>query len=109
MKWFLILWAGPVVLLGAWYELSYYDINFGLFILSRQIHDLVFQIYGQILGVPPEKLPAMVARAIMLDSCFVASIVVYRKRRAISAWWQARRQRRSEAALERAESLSSAP
>lgn len=49
MKWLLILWAGPVLLLSSWYGLSYYDMSFGFFMLTRQTHDLVFQIYGNIL------------------------------------------------------------
>ena len=46
MKLLLILWAGPVLLLGSWYGLSYYDMSFGFFMLTRQTHDLVFQVYG---------------------------------------------------------------
>ncbi len=87
MKWFLILWAGPVALLGSWYWLSYYDMSFGFFMLTRQTHDLVFQIYGSILGIPPEDLPPMVARAVAFDSLIVFGIVLFRKRRAIAAWW----------------------
>lgn len=67
----LILWAGPVALLGSWYWLSYYDLSFGFFMLTRQTHDLVFQIYGNILGLPPESLPPLVARAIAVDSLIV--------------------------------------
>ena len=60
MKWFIALWAAPMALLGSWYTLSYYDMNFGLSFLSRDLHDLVFAIYGNILGVPPEDVPPMV-------------------------------------------------
>lgn len=90
MKWFLILWAGPVLLLGAWYGLSYYDMSFGFFMLTRQTHDLVFQIYGNVLGIPPENLPPLVARAIAVDSLIVLSIVAFRKRKQIVAWWRSR-------------------
>ncbi len=90
MKWFLILWAGPVALLGSWYGLSYYDMSFGFFMLTRQTHDLVFQIYGDILGIPPETIPPLVARAIAFDSLVVFSIVAFRKRREIAAWWRRR-------------------
>jgi hypothetical protein len=76
MKWFLILWAGPVALLGSWYWLSYYDMSFGFYMLTRQTHDLVFEIYGNILGIPPENLPPMVARAIAVDSLIVFAILV---------------------------------
>lgn len=90
MKWFLILWAGPVALLGSWYGLSYYDMSFGFFMLTRQTHDLVFQIYGNILGIPPETIPPLVARAIAFDSMVVFAIIVLRKRKEIGAWWRRR-------------------
>jgi hypothetical protein len=90
MKWFLILWAGPVALLGSWYGLSYYDMSFGFFMLTRQTHDLVFQIYGGVLGIPPETIPPLVARAIAFDSLVVFSIIAFRKRKEIAAWWRRR-------------------
>ena len=79
-----------MLLLGAWYGLSYYDMSFGFFMLTRQTHDLVFQIYGNVLGIPPENLPPLVARAIAVDSLIVLSIVAFRKRKQIAAWWRAR-------------------
>jgi hypothetical protein len=109
MKWFLILWAGPVALLGAWYGLSYYDMSFGFFMLTRQTHDLVFQIYGNILGIPPADLPPLVARAIALDSLIVLAIVAFRRRKPLLAWWQARQASRTPAPAVSRESLSSAP
>ncbi len=81
MKWFLILWACPVLLLGSWYFLSYYDMSFGFFMLTRQAHDLVFQIYGNVLGIPPETIPPLVARAIAVDSLLVFAIIGFRKRK----------------------------
>ncbi|MCZ7908845.1 DUF6105 family protein [Agrobacterium leguminum] len=105
MKWFLILWAGPVALLGSWYWLSYYDMSFGFYMLTRQTHDLVFEIYGNILGLPPESLPPLVARAIAVDSLIVFAILAFRKRKQIAAWWQGRQ----SSARVSAESLSSAP
>lgn len=108
MKWFLIFWAGPIALLGSWYGLSYYDMNFGIFMLTRDAHDLVFRIYGHILGIPPEDLPPLVMRAIVFDSFLVFALLAFRRRRQIAAWWQARRQS-SPAALASDESLSSAP
>ena len=108
MKWFLILWAGPIALLGSWYGLSYYDMSFGFFMLTRDAHDLVFQIYGHILGIPPEDLPPLVLRAIIVDSFLVLGLIAFRRRKKILAWWQARRQSAS-AALANDDSLSSAP
>jgi len=90
MKWFLILWACPVILLTGWYGLSYYDMSFGIFMLTRQAHDLVFAIYGNVLGIPPETIPPLVARAIAFDSLVVFAIIAYRKRREIAAWYRLR-------------------
>ncbi|KQS93838.1 MULTISPECIES: DUF6105 family protein [unclassified Rhizobium] len=90
MKWFLILWACPVLLLTGWYGLSYYDMNFGIFMLTRQAHDLVFAVYGHVLGLPPESIPPLVARAIAVDSLIVFAIIAFRKRRQIRAWYQRR-------------------
>lgn len=90
MKWFLILWACPVILLTGWYGLSYYDMSFGIFMLTRQAHDLVFAVYGNVLGLPPETIPPLVARAIAIDSLIVFAIIAYRKRREIRSWYSRR-------------------
>ncbi|MGO8205172.1 DUF6105 family protein, partial [Rhizobium ruizarguesonis] len=39
---------------GGWYWLSYYDMSFGIYMFTRQVHDLTFQLYGKALGIPPE-------------------------------------------------------
>ncbi len=114
MKWLLILWAAPVTLLTGWYGLSYYDMSFGIFMLTRQAHDLVFAIYGHVLGVPPETIPPLVARAIAFDSLIVFAIIGWRKRREISAWYRRRHgaaqpSSSEDAALASETSLSSAP
>ena len=105
MKWFLILWAGPIALLGSWYGLSYYDMSFGFFMLTRDAHDLVFNIYGHVLGIPPESIPPLVLRAIIVDSLIVLAILAFRRRKRIADWWRSRRQE----PLASDESLSSAP
>ena len=110
MKWLLICWAGPVSFLGAWYYLSYYDMSFGIFMLTRQMHDLVFDIYGKILGIPPETIPPLVARAIAFDSLLVFAIFGFRRRAAVIAWWKRRQSSKSgKLALPSADSLSKAP
>ena len=80
MKWFLILWALPLGLLGAWYGLSYYDINFGLQFFSRDLHDLVFQIYGSLLGMEPEAIPGLVLKAIIVDTAIVLGLIMLKRR-----------------------------
>ena len=109
MKWFVILWAGPILLLGSWYGLSYNDVNFGFFMLTRQTHDLVFQVYSQVLGIPPEDIPPLVARAIVIDSLVVFAVIAFRRRKRIAAWWRRRQDSPSAEALSRDESLSRAP
>lgn len=110
MKWFLFLWAMPVAFLGGWYGLSYYDMNFGFFMLTRETHDLVFRIYGNILGIPPQDLPPLVARAIVVDSFLVLGLIAFRRRRKIAAWWRERRQASSSSDVAASrDSLSSAP
>ncbi len=84
MRILLILWLGPIVLLTAWYGLSYHDMNFGTVLLSRELHDLMFNLYGKILGVAPEAIPLMVAKAIAFDSLLVVGIIAYRMRK---RWW----------------------
>lgn len=111
MKALLIFWAGPIVLLAAWYGLSYNDMSFGFFMLTRQTHDLVFQIYGNVLGIPPETIPPLVMRAIVVDSLILFAIIGFRRRKKIIAWWKARQEKSAELSDARvsAESLSSAP
>ena len=109
MRWFLLFWGGPILLLGSWYSLSYYDMNFGFFMLTRQTHDLVFKIYGHILGLPPEILPGLVARAVVVDSLVLFAIIGFRRRKQIAAWWRARQQARAVQPLASDDSLSSAP
>lgn len=111
MKVFLVLWALPILLLGSWYGLSYYDMNFGIFMLTRQAHELVFAVYGHVLGLPPETIPPLVARAIVVDSVIVFAIIAFRRRRRIAAWWAAR-QASSElrpVVVPSADNLSNAP
>jgi len=115
MKWFLILWAFPILLLGSWYGLSYNDMSFGYFMLTREANELVFQIYGNVLGIAPETIPPLVARAIVVDSCAVFAIMAFRRRRQIAAWWTARQsstdgsKEGSAVPFASADSLSNAP
>ena len=109
MKWFLILWGGPILLLGSWYGLSYNDMSFGFFMLTRETHDLVFEVYSNVLGIPAADIPPLVARAIVVDSLIVFAIIAFRRRRKIAAWWRARQEASASAALRSDESRSSAP
>ena len=97
MRIFLALWIGPMALFWGWYFLSLHDINFGYVMLSRQLHDLVFELYGDMLGIDAAAIPGMIAKACVFDSILVAAFVAYRRRRAIAGWIRAFRQRRQAA------------
>ncbi len=111
MKWLLIFWFFPVTFLGLWYGLSYYDMNFGIFMLRRDFHDLVFAIYGQTLHLPPESIPPLAARAIAFDTVLVFGIILWRKRKPILAWLHNRRNgaQGDAEAFVKDDNLSSAP
>lgn len=93
MKYVFAIWATPLVLFWGWYFLSLNDVNFGSVYLSRQLHDIVFQIYGNMLGIDPASIPAMVAEACILDTAIIVAIWAFRRRREISAWVRDRYQR----------------
>lgn len=84
MRILLTLWLAPIFCLLVWYGLSYNDWNMGTTIFSRQLHDLVFGLYGKILGVDPQVIPLMAAKAIAFDSLIVLAIIAYRLRK---KWW----------------------
>lgn len=109
MKWLMGFWGFPVIFLFGWYTLSYFDISFGIFMLSREANDLVFKIYGDILGLPPETIPPLVARAIAFDSLIVFAIYLFGRRAAIMKWWKGRQSSVSVANLASDDSRSSAP
>ena len=108
MRWILIFWAMPIAILGTWYGLSINDMNFGYLILSRQMNEFVFQLYGQILGLPPEDIPGLVVRAVILDSLLLFGVLAFRRRKQIAAWWASRHKPASEP-LAIDDNLSSAP
>lgn len=84
MRIFLLLWFVPLVLFWGWYGLSYHDINFGIRMFTRELHDLVFIIYGNAIGIEPEKVPGIAAWACFFDSLIVLSIAAFRWR---AKWW----------------------
>ena len=81
MRLLLILWAAPLAFFWGWYGLSANDINFGFNFLRREMHDIIFQLYGKILGVPPADVPWMLAKVFALDSLFIGAIAAWRWRK----------------------------
>ncbi|CAM5394688.1 hypothetical protein ATER59S_01968 [Aquamicrobium terrae] len=96
MRTLLLLWAAPLVLFWGWFFLSLNDINFGYVMLSRPLHDLVFQLYGDMLGIDPALIPGMVAKACIVDSLLVLAIWAFRRRRTIMGWMRGIAARRSQ-------------
>jgi hypothetical protein len=99
MRYILLFWAMPMGLFWGWYGLSANDINFGLLFFSREIHDEVFNLYGQIIGIDPAALPPLVARACIVDTALIFGIFAFRRRKEIRAWM---RERRNPAAVQEA-------
>lgn len=90
MKYIFAAWATPLILFWGWYFLSLNDINFGYVMLSRQLHDLVFELYGEILGIDPATIPGLVARACGIDTLLLCGIWAFRRRRELRSWWRTR-------------------
>lgn len=86
MKYVLIAWAAPLALFWGWFFLSANDINFGSIYLSRGLHDLVFELYGNILGIEPATIPWLVAKACIFDTFLLLAIWAFRRRKQIAAW-----------------------
>ncbi len=91
MRYVLLFWALPMGIFWSWYGLSYYDINFGYAFFSRDVHDMAFRMYGHILGIDPATIPPLVVRACIFDTGLIMSILAFRRRKQIAAWWRARR------------------
>jgi hypothetical protein len=88
MRYVLGAWALPLLIFWGWFGLSYYDINFGYVMLTRDVHDLLFRLYGNILGMDPAVLPWLVAKACILDTGILLAIWGFRRRRELLAWWR---------------------
>lgn len=93
MRYVVALWAAPLIIFWGWFGLSYYDMNFGYVMLSRDVHDLLFQLYGDILGIDPATIPLMVAKTCVIDTLILLSIFAFRRRRPILAWLRLQRER----------------
>lgn len=93
MRYVLAIWALPLLVFWGWFGISYYDMNFGYVMLSRQVHDLLFELYGQMLGLDPATIPWLLAKACIVDTLILLAIWAFRRRAAILEWLRARRER----------------
>ena len=86
MRTWLKVWSVPVIALIAWYVLSANDINFGTYILSREMHDEFFRVYSHILGIKPEDMPAAFGKALIVDGGLIGAFIAFRKRKVLVPW-----------------------
>jgi len=86
MRYFFIFFVIPMSLFWGWYLLAYHDVGLGTPIFTRQAHDHVFGIYGQILGIDPDTIAPMVARACVVDGSILLAIIAFRRRKKIKSW-----------------------
>ena len=93
MRWILAIWSAPLVLFWGWYFISLNNLHFGYVLLSRPGHDLVFEIYGEILGIDPLTIPWLVAKTCLIDTLLLLAIWAFRRRREISGWISSVRER----------------
>jgi hypothetical protein len=93
MRYVLAIWALPLVIFWGWFGLSFYDMNFGYVMLTRKVHDLLFELYGNMLGLDPVTIPWLVAKACIIDTLILLAIYAFRRRRQITAWVIATRER----------------
>ncbi len=81
MRILIILWAFPLIFFWGWYGLSYYDVNFGTVFISRHVHNVIFALYGQILGMPASEVPFALVKIFAFDSLFVFAFAAWRWRK----------------------------
>lgn len=91
MRYLLIFWAAPMGFFWGWYFLSLNDVNLGTQFFSRQMHDLVFNVYGHVLDMDPQALPLLVARACVVATLIIFALLAFRRRKQIAAWFHTRR------------------
>lgn len=93
MRWVIMLWALPMGLFWGWFYLSLNDVNFGYVMMTRQFHELFFELYGDMLGVEPATIPPLVAKACILDTGLLMAIWAFRRRQNLLAWGRTARER----------------
>ena len=68
----------PLVFFWGWYGLAVNDISLGTTFFSRQMHDLIFGIYGNLLGMEPENVPLLLAKTFAFDTVLVFGLAALR-------------------------------
>ncbi len=91
IRYLLIFFCIPIGLFWLWFGLSYYDMNYGWFPLSRIFHDAYFFEMERRFGIPAQTIPGMIAKACIADLGIILSVFAFRRRREIREWWETRR------------------
>lgn len=81
MRYILFFWALPLGFFWGWYFLSLMDV--GQPVLTREANHLVFEFYGNILGIEPSALPSLIAEGCFIDSLIIFALLVFRQRKSI--------------------------
>jgi len=101
IKGVLLLWLLPMVLFWGWFGLSASGHDFGTVFLSRELHDIVMGLYGELIGVPPSQVPWLIAQACAVDTGLVFAIAAFR--------WRARWLPRLRSGVSKLKAAISAP
>jgi len=100
IRYLLVFWAIPLGSFWAWFSLSYFNAGLGTIYLTRGFHDLYFQVCGELLGMDPEKIPFLIAKACVIDTLVIFGLIALGRWRRILDWINApRRARVSTSAL----------
>lgn len=94
MRYIFYFWFLPMSLFWAWFGFSYYDMTFGTLFFSRDMHELVFAIYGSVLKLDYDTVVKLLVRACIVDTVLIFGIFAFRRRAQIKAWWQDRKSRK---------------
>jgi hypothetical protein len=85
MRTLIALWLAPLAVFWSWYWLSLYDLGLGSMLFSPALHAEVFALYGSWLGIDPDALPGLLAKACLTDALLAAALVAFRFRRVLSS------------------------
>ncbi|SMC53211.1 hypothetical protein SAMN06297251_103201 [Fulvimarina manganoxydans] len=106
MRAFCLFWVAPLSFFWSWYFLAQADVGGVLY--TREVFDQTFAIYGAILGMSPDEIAWLIAKAIVVDSLILLAIIAFRRRRKIAAFIAERRNAGKAESQDDMDSLSGA-
>jgi hypothetical protein len=93
MRTLIALWLAPLAVFWGWYWLSLYDLGLGSMLFGPALHAEVFTVCGSWLGIDPEALPGLLAKACLIDALLAAALIALRFRRVLFGLLLGRRRR----------------